>query len=106
MKKYSNCPDTQIEIESMLTGRVELITKRDLLERLEVLGYEIDPNVCFNYRNVGNPGRRWNARSIGYRNISDKMGYAHYKNKNPNLKQLQEIRRNCFCVIGGRIWEL
>jgi len=97
--------ETGKEIARMLAGGMEKISKAELVKRAASCGYEIDPRVCFNYTNNLNECA-YRARSVGWRHKATGMRFAHVEAPRDTLPALQEIRRNCFVVERGRIWEL
>jgi len=97
--------ETDKEIARMMAGGMEKISKAELVNRAASCGYAIDPRACFNYTNSLNEVT-YRARSIGWRHVASGMRFAHVDAPRETLPALQEIRRNCFVVERGRIWEL
>lgn len=97
--------ETEKEAARMIAGGMEKISKAELINRAAACGYKIDPAACFSYLNKANE-LPYNARSIGWRHIASGMGFAHVDAPRDTLPALQEIRRNCFVMERGRIWEL
>lgn len=97
--------ETKNELERMLAGGMEQISKRELILRAENCGYKIDFSMCFNYTNTANL-YTYKARSIGWRHIASGIRFAHIDAPRDTLPDLQKIRHNCFVYERGRIWEL
>lgn len=97
--------DTDKEIARMIAGGMQLISKRELVERAAACGYHIDASASFSYRNKANKFT-YLARSIGWRHTASGERFAHVNAPKDTLPALQEIRFSCFVVERGRIWEL
>jgi hypothetical protein len=97
--------ETNLEVERMLSGGMEMISKRELMMRAEKCGYKIDPSTSFNYTNGANL-HTYKARSVGWRHAASGIRFSHVSAPRDTLPELQEIRHNCFVFERGRIWEL
>lgn len=95
---------TAAHVQSMIQAGMERISKRELEIRLENLGYKLGSSFC--YENNLNAGEFWKAKSFQIIEKSSGLSFAHIDAPKKNLKELQEIRFNCFVFENGRIWEI
>jgi hypothetical protein len=96
----------QAERKSMLAAGMEQLSKSELLNRLDRLGYKILAVDSFNYGNNGN-ANRYPARSIYIIEKDSKLSFANIDaRRGENFKALQQLRYSSFAIVVGRLYEL
>ena len=99
--------DTEKEIQSLLDAGMEQITIKQFEYRVLSCGYRRDKSMDFNYTNSGN-AYTYQAKSAGnYKDCNTGSSAFHYQGRrDEKFHRLQEMRRSCFVVSRGVIWEL
>lgn len=97
--------ETEQVLEQLRAAGAVRLTPRELNLRLESIGYRIEPRMCLSYFNTANEFN-YQARSMSYTEISTGQGYANVRADRKTLPLLQEIRRTCYVLHRGRIWDL
>jgi hypothetical protein len=99
--------ETKQEVKNLLNAGMEIVTKNDMLNRLNELGYKISPGpMSFNYTNVGNTVH-YEARSIYL--LEADTGISAFNvdaRRDDKFKALQDLISSTFVYDNGRIWEM
>lgn len=98
---------TAEEIERVKACGMREIPRAAFLAELDRLGYSLIESDCFNYRNTCNE-IPYDARSVSYYREKDtgKRAFHVDARRDDKFRELQKIRRECFVVSRGRIWDL
>lgn len=97
---------TKKEVAQLILIGMKKISSDNLKIELANIGYEINPELTFNYINSAN-GNPYKAKSVCIGILGNKgLSFANINAPRDNIKQLQEIRQNYFVFENGRIWEL
>jgi hypothetical protein len=96
----------QAERKAMLAAGMEELSKDELLNRLDRLGYKISAAGSFSYFNGGN-ANRFPARSIYLIEKDSKLSFANINaRRDQNFEALQQLRKSSFAIVAGRLYEL
>lgn len=96
---------TQVERTRMLDAGMREITRTQLVQELEALGYEINPETSISYTNTYN-AVPYKARAVGIKDTVTGLSFANVNACKKNLGALQSLRLNTFVYYRGRILEI
>lgn len=96
---------TQQEVNRMVAAGMTLISSKELVKKLDELGYKISKPDSFLYQNKLNK-IHYAAKHVNIVHKGSGKSFANIDSSKEKLKELQEIRLNFFVFENGRVWEL